>query len=236
MTAILYGIGVGPGDPELITVKGLRLLRQADYVFLPATRTGRSYAGLIVAEYLEAQRQQVIELVCPPYRDRPSIELRWQELAELVGVQLRDNAQGVFVTEGDPSLYSTFQYLATALGRLHPEITIETVPGVPSVCAAAALAGMPLAVWDEMVTILPGIYDIELLQEHLARPGSTVLLKAGSALPRVVDSVEASGLNLDFALVRRAGRPEQEVVRGIEAIRGAQTDYFTTLLIRRKHV
>ena len=234
MSGILYGIGAGPGDPELITVKGLRLLREAGVIFVPATRPGESYARQIVVEYLEPDRQQVVELVCPAYRERQQIERRWAELAELVAQRLAGDANGVFVSEGDPSLYSTFQYLAAALRRDHPSIRVETVPGVSSVSAAAAFAGLPLALWDERLSILPAVHDRDALLDLLRQTDNAALLKVSGALDAALDAVQSLGGRVQVALVRRAGRPEQSILRDLAAMRAAQPDYFTTLLIRKE--
>lgn len=234
MSRVLYGIGVGPGDPELITVKGLRLLQQARVVFFPATRPGQSYARQIVDAYLDAQRQQLVELVCPAYRDRAAILRRWDELAELVAQALHDGAHGAFVSEGDPSLYSTFQYLASALRRLHSTIEIGTIPGITSVSAAAALAGMPLALWDERLAIVPAIHDSQALFELLQQGHNTALLKVSGALGLALEAVERLGPDVEVALVRRAGRPDEAVISDPNLMLELEPDYFTTLLVRRK--
>src|SRR5581483_11509592 len=111
----LYGIGVGPGDPELITLKGLRLLQRVPLVFLPATAPGRSMAGAIARPHLAPERQRIVELVCPPLRERAALLARWRELAREIAGALGDGRDAAFVTEGGPSLYSTWQYLAEAL-------------------------------------------------------------------------------------------------------------------------
>ena len=234
MSAILHGIGLGPGDPELITVKGLRLLRQASCVFLPATRPGHSYAREVAGCYLDQPRQEVLELVCPPLRDRQALELRWAELAGVVATKLRGNGIGAFLTEGDPSLYSTFQYLAEPLRRDHPEIEVNAVPGVTSASAAAALAGLPLAIWNERFAILPAIHESQELTQFLSQVDSAALLKVGGALPAVLDAVEALGADAEAVLIRRAGRAEQRIERDRAAIRAAPADYFSLLLVRKR--
>lgn len=232
MSTVLYGVGAGPGDPELITVRGLRLLQSAGSVFLAATRPGASYVGAIVAQYLQPG-QEVVELVCPPYRQRAAVEARWRELADAVARRLADGTHGVFVSEGDPSLYSTFQYLAAGLRR-HPTISVETVPGVSAMNAAAALAGQPLALWDERLAVLPVTHEGADIASLLARFESVALLKAGGTLAKIATAVERLEDHAQVALVRRAGRPEQAVLRDLDAIRSAEADYFSTVLVRRK--
>lgn len=229
----LHGIGIGPGDPELITLKGLRLLEQIDLVFLPATAPGRSYAGTIAAPYLSANRQRIVHLVCPPYRDRSALVGRWTELAHDVAAELADGHDAAFLTEGDPSLYSTFQYLSHALRLHHPDVPIAIVPGVTSACAAAALAGMSLGTWDERLAIVPGTSSSESLQETLESFDTTVVLKPGAAMECLASLLRERGNALDVTLVRRAGRPEEAVLRGAEAIAQCADDYFSLLIARR---
>jgi precorrin-2/cobalt-factor-2 C20-methyltransferase len=229
----LYGIGAGPGDPELITLLGLRRLRDADCVFVPATRPLASYAGRIVAGYLEPERQRVIELVCPAYRDRAAIEARWIELAQVVLDSIADGRTGAFVCEGDPSLYSTFTYLRRGLQRLNADIDVTTIPGVDSVTASAALAEIPLATWDERLLITPAVRKDESLEALLSQAETVALLKATGSPAALAEAIERLGTGVAATLVRRAGRPEQQVLRDLDAIRSAERDYFTTILLRR---
>lgn len=226
----LFGIGIGPGDPELITLKGLRLLQQVDLVFLPATAPGRSFAGTIAAPHLDPVRQQVVELVCPPLRDRRMLLDRWAELAGEVANRVADGRDAVFLTEGDPTLYSTFQYLAAALRRDFPRIAVETVPGVTAATAAAAAAGLPLAMWNERLALLSMTAGPGAVHDAVAAFDTTVLLKPGRQVADWQDLLEAR----EVTLVRRAGRPEQAVLHGAEALQQAGNDYFSLLIARRK--
>lgn len=234
MSEILYAIGAGPGDPELITAKGLRLLRQADTVFVPATRAGQSYSLSIVEQYLDRKRQQVVELLCPPYRDRRAVEERWRALAGVVAEHLTQGCSGAFVCEGDPSLYSTFLHLRRGLLTAHPNIEIAVIPGVTSISASAALAGFSLASWDERLLIAPAVHEPAPLEALLAAAENVAILKPGRALPALMDAVQARSSEVRAALVRRAGRPEQQVLHEPAAMRLAGDDYFTTLLISRR--
>lgn len=222
----LYGVGLGPGDPELITVKGLRLLQRVERVFVAATAPDRSYALQIAAPYLDAARQEIVRLVCPPYHDRAALLARWAELAGEVAAAQSDGRDAVFLTEGDPSLYSTFLYLKSALASRRPTVPVETVPGVTSATAAAAAAGVPLALWDERVAIVPGTAAREHVRAALAQFETVVLLKPGHTAGLI-----SAGRRV--ALVRRAGRPEQAILHGQAALDEADRDYFSLLIVRK---
>lgn len=228
----LYGIGLGPGDPELITVKGLRLIRAASVVFVPAAAGGRpSYARAIAEEYLEPSRQTVVELTFPLVRDRALLTAVWDEAALRVIHQLPTAGPAVFLTEGDPLLYSTFIHLYQAIGRRCPEQAIEIVPGVTSFTAAAAVIGLPLVAHGEQLALLPATRDVASLRPTLRSFDTTVLLKVAPVFDRVLDLLEAMRLAEHAVWVQRAGRPEQAIEHDIRRLRGRPLDYFSLLIV-----
>lgn len=231
MTARLAAVGAGPGDPGLITVRGLRLLQEAEAVFVPTTREGASFSAQIISGYLDPERQHIVELFCPAYREQALLKRRWLELASVISETLANRKAGVFVCEGDPSLYSTFYYLRQGLEHAAPQIEIDIVPGVNAVSASAAIAGLPLAIWDERLLIAPASADPDVLAHYLDCAETLALVKVGANLAQVLDAIEQVGAR--GIMVRRAGRPEQQVLIDPSAMRGAGTDYFTTLLVKR---
>lgn len=233
MSGRLYGIGVGPGDPELITLKGLRILQWVPVVFLPATAPGRSMAGAIARPHLAPERQRIVELVCPPLRERAALLARWRELAREVVRTLGSGEDAAFLTEGDPSLYSTWQYLSDALHAEFPEFRTETVPGVASPLAAAALAAVPLAMWDEPFAIAPASAPAEALRALAGACRTVVLLKPSARPEALAELVQTFGEGAALSAVRRTGWPEQHVTHGDEALRRAGEDYFTVAILRR---
>jgi precorrin-2/cobalt-factor-2 C20-methyltransferase len=174
----------------------------------------------------------VVELVCPPFRDRAALLARWSELAGQVAARLGAGGDAAFLTEGDPSLYSTFQYLRLALARDHPAVRIEVVPGVTSACAAAAAAGVPLAMWDECVALLPGTAEEGLLRAALRDFHTVALLKPRAAIPLLAQTASAGAR--EVTVVQRVGRPEQAIMHGEAAAARAVEDYFSLVLVRAK--
>jgi precorrin-2/cobalt-factor-2 C20-methyltransferase len=228
----LWGIGVGPGDPELITVKGLRLLQAAEVVFLPVRRAGgRSYAGEIVAEYLAPARQEIVPLVYPARRDTAAPEHQWARNADLIADALVPDRLGVFLTEGDPLLYSTFVHALLPLRARHPHVRVGVVPGIWSGSAAAAVLAEPLVDGRERLAVLPALDGAADLRAVLERFDTVVLLKPGRDLAALRATIAACGATAVW--VRRVGRPEQAIVRNLAALPAARPDYFSLLIVRR---
>lgn len=229
----LFGVGVGPGDPELITLKAHRVLTAVPVLFIPVRRAGApSYAATIAAAYLTNPARRVVELVYPMTKDEAAVDVAARRNAGLIAAELAAAGSGAFLTEGDPLLYSTFVHTFGVLRGAYPDVEVEIVPGVSSVTAAAAVAQWPLADRDDRLAILPATYERALLRQTLCDFDTVVLLKVNSVMDAVLDLLEELGL-LDRAVyVRRCGRPEQEIVRDVRHLRGQQLDYFSLLLVR----
>jgi cobalt-precorrin 5A hydrolase/precorrin-3B C17-methyltransferase len=220
MSPLLYGVGVGPGDEELLTLKAVRLIREADVVFCPGGRPGRpGRARRSAARWLGDRR--VVEL---------EMEMGGGSFAAAARDVERElgRGTGVYLTEGDPSLYSTFHRLREALAAQAPGIVVRVVPGVTSITAAAAAAGVPLAMGDQALAVVPASAAPAFLEDALSTFDATAVLKpslAGEALRgrlRGLGRLEAS------ALVLEAGGADERVRSGDEA--GAPP-YFSTWLV-----
>ena len=227
--ATLVGIGLGPGDPELITMKGLRALREADAVFVPVRRAGEeSYALQVAGELIDRSRQTVVTV---PF---PDGDESWEARCQPILDGLAGGGRGVFLTEGDPSLYSTFGHLAAALRAVAPGLRIEAVPGVSSVTAAAAAAGLTLADWGEQVAIVPAAHALGDLPRILREFETVVLIKISPVLRQVLTALEEAGRTRDGVYVRRCGRPNQQIVNDLTAlVENPPRDYFSLIIVRQ---
>ncbi|TLM67135.1 MAG: precorrin-2 C(20)-methyltransferase [Deltaproteobacteria bacterium] len=233
-SARLYAVGVGPGDPELLTLKAVRILRAADVIVAPTGQAeAASYALGIVAAHLDPNRQQVLERVFPMSRDEEELRPYWEATASEVAAHVRAGRTVAFVTIGDPLLYSTFLYLLRLLRERYPEIAVEIVPGITSVSAAAAAAGVPLATAAERVAVLPATYEAEKLRQTLLDFDCTVLLKVSRVFDQLYALLVELGLERRGVFIRRVGSSEEEVVTDLASLVGKKLDYLSLLIVRK---
>ena len=227
----LWGVGVGPGDPELITVKAARLLAQAPVVAFPAGRGG--YPGIaqkIIADRLRPEQIQ-LPLYFPYVQATADLEAAWVAAAEAVWQPLAQGQDVVFATEGDASFYSTFTYLSQTLQRLHPGVRVETVAGVCSPLAAAAVLGSPLTILQQRLTVLPALYAIADLEAALDQADVVVLMKVASVYTEVWPILERRQLLDNSAVVVRATQGEERVYPTLQDHRHLELPYFSVLII-----
>ena len=237
-TGTLYGIGVGPGDPELITVKGLRLLRAAATVFVPVAEVSAASAASAasIAETIAAglllPGQRLERLVFPMRRTLEERATAWRAHCETIVAALADGADAAFLVEGDALTYSTFAHLTETMRLAHPEVATVAIPGVTSFAAAAAAAARPLVDGRERLVVLAGPYRRGDLDAALRTTEALVLMKVSAGLDTVLDAIAAVGRLRDATLIERCGWPEQRIVHDIASLRGQPLDYFSLILVR----
>jgi precorrin-2/cobalt-factor-2 C20-methyltransferase len=228
----LYGISVGPGDRELITLKGLRILKQAAVVAFPAGVRGKpGIAQHIVDEWLGSHQVQ-LALTFPYVQDTVMLTQAWQQAAEQVWQYLNLGQDVAFVCEGDVSFYSTFTYLAQMLQQLHPECVVETVPGVCSPMAAASALGVPLTVRDQRLVVLPALYNVGELEKVLDWADVLVLMKVNSVYEEVWNVLHRRQLLEHAWVVERATLPEQVIYEDLRDRPHLKLPYFSLLIVR----
>ena len=236
MFGTLHGVGVGPGAPDLLTLRALGILRASPVLALPRSSDwGGSRAWEIVAPHLaDVTDQERLFLTFPMSKDPARLRPAWAHALDQIGARLARGLDVAFVTEGDPSLFSTFIYLQREAPTRWPTVRVEVTPGITSVTAVPAVTGVPLADGQERIAILPGTCGLDDLDDALARFDTIVLMKIGPEMPRVIDAIARAGL-LDRAVyVSRATMAEQRIRRDLTALRDQRGDCFAMVVVSRK--
>lgn len=228
-----YGVGVGPGDPELLTVRAQRLLERVGVVCFTQLDNGAPSFALDVVRGLLSGGAEMLPIIIPA-DDSPVSHDTWHEAATRIGAKLREGRDVAFITEGDPMLYSEFSYL---IDHVRAEgidgLSVEIVPGVPSVMAAAASSGAPLVSQGQRLAILPAVYGIDDLREAITNYDTIVLMEIDHNLMRALANLESLGLAGHAIYVRQASTASERVIDDIGKLTAEDLDYFSLLIIKR---
>ena len=235
-TGTLYGIGVGPGDPGLVTVKGASLLGRCDHLFVPkAPKSDESLALAIAGSYLK-EGAQVHELIFPMVSDAGELSRKWQENGRAVADVLAGGEDACFITIGDPFLYSTFIYLIRELRQQLPGVEIVSVPGITAMSAAASLCQFPMGEGKDPITVVPTADDLGDVRQALQKGGTVVLMKVGRRLGDILDLLEETGAIDESVFVARVGLPDQRIETDLRRLRGEgpEAGYLSVILVHVK--
>jgi precorrin-2/cobalt-factor-2 C20-methyltransferase len=230
---ILYGIGVGPGDPELITLKALRVLEKVPYVFAAASsKNDYSLALNIVRHYIA---QAVVEpLYFPMTSDRQILKTAWEKNAALVLEILQRGEDAAFLTIGDPLTYSTYGYLLKTVKHINKNIKAVTIPGITSYNAAAALANIPLTEGEESFYLISGAQGGDHLREAIATSDNVVMLKTYRHFDKIYETLEELNL-LDCATcISMCGLSGETVAHDLRPLKNQKMPYLSLIIIKKK--
>jgi precorrin-2/cobalt-factor-2 C20-methyltransferase len=230
MTGTLFGLGVGPGDPELLTLKAARILQAVPVIAVPVSKVGsESYALNIVSEFLQPE-QAVLKLHFPMLKEVAAKRAHRQAAAQAIAAELQAGRDVAFLTEGDPLLYSTFIYVLQYLAEAFP---IEIVPGVSSIMAAAAQAQLPLVNGGQRLAVLPTAFEnMDDLRRVLEQFETVVLLKVYRQLDAVLNLLDELGLGEHVTLVERTSHAEGRVLRGVNTLRNQSIHYLSLMIVQ----
>lgn len=234
--ATLYGVGVGPGAPDLITLRAVRVLQSVPVLAIPRRSEFVPSLAWEIAKPVvgDVPGQERLFLTFPMTKDPERLRPAWDSAFAQIGQRLERGQSVAFLTEGDPLVYSTFIYLLTEAPQRWPGVPVEIVPGVSSITAVPAVLGLPLADGQERIAVLPATYGVEDLVDVLRRFDTVVLMKVGSVMAAVVQALEQTGL-LDRAVyVSKATTGQQRIVRDLRALAGDRCDYFSMVVVARK--
>lgn len=228
----LYGVGVGPGDPELLTLKAVRILRKADVIAVPKSKEeADSIALSIVKRAVELSNKETLELMFPMTKDKEILTKAREEAAVALCGRLREGKDVACITLGDPMFYSTFSYLIPLVMERLPNVEIEMVPGISSVMASAAAAVMPLTEADERLAVIPAAYEVEKLKDVLENFDTIVLMKVNRVFDNILGLLKETGLKESAIFIERCGGENQRVVRDISSLKGERLDYLSMVIV-----
>jgi precorrin-2/cobalt-factor-2 C20-methyltransferase len=243
LAGTFIGIGVGPGDPELITIKAVEALKSVDVICVPKSHARKPSMALNMVKQILAEREkpaEILELVFPMTKNELNNRKLWVENATIVASKAK-KANVAFITLGDPMLYSTFLYLYECVKETYPEIELEMIPGVTSVTAAAASSKLPLAEKDEVVSIIPSDLNPARIEETAKHADNLVFMKCAHHIKEFVPILLKSGFteNSTVALVKRCTLAEEKVLVGkLGDVDNwdIKEDYFSVAIVKKSQV
>lgn len=225
MTGILYGAGVGPGDPELMTLKTVRLIRENEIIALPGTIASETVAYQIAVQAVpELADKTLVPVAMPMTHDREEMDRNHDKAADILEAYLKKGQNVVFLTLGDPTIYSTCLYVQKRIAARGYETRL--VSGITSFCAAAARTNTPLAEWNEQLHVVPAVHRLE---DELSMPGTYVLMKSGRKMGQVKEILEKSGR--EVVMVENCGMEQERVYLGTAAI-PENAGYYSLIIAR----
>jgi precorrin-2/cobalt-factor-2 C20-methyltransferase len=193
----LFCVGCGPGDPELLTLKAVKLIKCADVIFAPTARDGKTSIALSIVEKYITKSTRVFTLTFPMIKDKDQLRDHWKKNSEEIAGAVRSGKKVVYLTVGDPALYSTWIYIHRELSRAHADIEVSIVPGITSIFAFAAQAKISLAEGDQTVGIVPACYDLARVKQTAVASDTVIFLKDGRYFDSVIDMLGQAGFNED---------------------------------------
>ena len=238
--AELTCVGCGPGDPELLTVKAVKAIQNADVIMCPTSKEGKdSIAYSIVSSLVNTSKKpEVVNLVFPMVKDKDVLENTWEKNAQIIAEAVRKDKNVVYLTVGDPSLYSTWIYVNRELKTKYPDIKITIIPGIVSMFAFASKVGISIAEGDETMAVIPACYDLTRVKETAKNCDTMIFLKDGRYFDQVISLLKEAGFPNSslFAIAQDVGT-DQEIVKKLtlgEVTKDTFTNkYFSIMVVKR---
>ena len=232
MSGHLYGIGVGPGDPELLTIKAARILGTVDVILAASSTKNDDSMALDIARPHLRPEARVIRLGFPMSRDDSTLQAAWEENARLVLAELDQGRDAAFLTLGDPLLYSTFAYLLRTLRRLDPGRQVTVVPGITSFQAVAAATETVLAEGAQNLLVLPGIREAGELRRNLDGADNAVILKAYTNFSAIREELRTLPTRTHCVFASKMGMKEQFITKSLDEAPDRPT-YLSLMLLKK---
>lgn len=230
----LYGIGLGPGDPGLLTLKAKEILNKVATIFVPLSKeTKLSNARLIVEAVLDKPKE-IIELTFPMTRDKSYLLSYWEDATKEIAKKIGEGKEVAFVTIGDPFIYSTYIYLLQTLKKCFPCIVSETISGISSINAASARVELPLVERDEKLAILPAGDSLNSLKKAFREFDTVILMKIGARLSKIVKLLEELSLLKNSILISHVGHPQEQIIEDLSNLKDDKIGYFSIMIVKKE--
>jgi precorrin-2/cobalt-factor-2 C20-methyltransferase len=235
----LFCVGCGPGDPELLTIRALNLITEADVIFVPTSKLDKpSIALSIVAKYIK-ETTKIINLVFPMVKDKDSLKDYWKKNTLEISQMVRTGKKTIYLTVGDPSLYSTWIYIHRELKKNHKDIEIEIIPGITSIFAFAAESKLSLVEGNEHLSIVPACYDLNKVKNTVKASDTIVFLKDGRYFDNVIEMLSDSGFGEEtqIAIAQDVSTKENILeIKHLKDLKGKKQPsqkYFSIMVVKR---
>lgn len=230
MIGTLYGVGIGPGDPELITFKAARIIQQCPILAVPQTGDSRRVALSIASQAIaDLEQKEILSLPFPMTKNQEELDRNRDRIAGLITAKLLAGHDIAFLTLGDPTVYSTYWYIHQRI--LAQNLSAEMIPGVPSFCAVAAKLNLALAEADQPIHILPASYPST--EAALSQPGTKVLMKMGKQLEPVKKMLKTKGLYHRAKMVQNCGFEQELICHNLDDS-GNSSSYFSIIIVKEE--
>jgi precorrin-2/cobalt-factor-2 C20-methyltransferase len=237
----LFCVGCGPGDPELLTVKAVNLIKNAEIIFAPTAREGKPSIALSVVERYVDKFAKIVDLIFPMIKDRQSLIDYWKRNADEIADAVRAEKRVIYLTVGDPALYSTWIYVHRELQKNHHDIEIDIVPGIASMFAFAAQAKMSLAEGDETLAIVPACYSLDRVKQMANSCDTIIFLKDGRYFDSVIEMLADVGFEDDSMIaiaqdVSITGEiMKMSKLSDLRGRKGMTEKYFSIMVAKKKN-
>ncbi len=236
----LVCVGCGPGDPELLTIKAVKAIKAADVILCPTSKEGKSSIALsVVSSILDHDKKpEIVNLIFPMVKDKQTLETTWEKNAKILADYVLSGKKTVYLTVGDPYLYSTWIYLHRELEIKYPKIKISVIPGIVSIFTFASKVGISLAEGSEKMAVIPSCYDLSRVKEIAKNCDTMIFLKDGRYFDQVIELLKEAGFSGDsiFAIGQDLGT-DKEIVRKLKLGEVTKetmtTKYFSIMVVKR---
>jgi len=233
MRGKFFGIGVGPGDPDLITVKAVKLIESVDVLVCPLAAEGRKSFAFEIASPFIPEGKEILEMVFPMVHDQDVLKKAWKENAEIIEKVLDQGKDVAFLTLGDPTVYSTYMY---TLPYFSKETEIETVPGITSFCMTASRVNLPLALWEETFAIVPLRKGCVKARAALENNENVVIMKVSHDSKTLGEILIELGLEKNFVLISKCSTEEEKIITDINVLLEEKVPYLSTMIVKKQGI